>query len=654
MVIGYIEKFMGKNARVKVLAFKDKNEWIKGNDRIVEAFGPSGNVFEDSFTVKYPEYRETDVIFFSAIENPQSVNDPTKDSLKIEFVKEKLFYQIYTIKQNINNDNFSLNYSLIQEFYNSVPDKFFLKSNSGIYGPFKKSDNRIIPNTGKTVNFYDSIDNYLVSYNNNEYVIEDPQNSKYQVDFSSDEQLTLWFKTLLKTTSSFDEKSFNYINDYIKKGEIQDDNLSKSKLIRIQKLFSKIEFTFVELKYLLVLVPDLKAVISDKISSFKNEILLDSKSEIEVELNLFRSKAAAEKESIKNQIQNLKKQLNNDSKLEKLEKIANDLNQKNLDTLIGFLNSQGKIIENKKSTQVDLECQLLLYKKFGNAKNGDIKEAKKELEKIQAEIEKAKNDFDVLNSKINYLTENRDTVIRDMQLFLDITRPTTVIAQAIQIPNSYIIEEILSQQSDHLSDVDFAHNFIHNLQKRNKAADIKFQELKKIISSFKCIFTSNLEVILAFIEATNNAIYTIIQIEPKWLSFKDLVDNGLKELWLSAFENPDVLHFAILRDVNLSSPECYANPLIDLDRNLRTKLPFIEKAWPPNLRIIGTIQPVPEVGLSVLKSTFDNWGGLPTYGLQFTSVNPSEYKEQALQVTNFNTWICDRDDINNYLDQYIS
>ncbi len=161
-------------------------------------------------------------------------------------------------------------------------------------------------------------------------------------------------------------------------------------------------------------------------------------------------------------------------------------------------------------------------------------------------------------------------------------------------------------------------------------------------------------MILAFIEATNNAIYTIIQIEPKWLSFKDLVDNGLKELWLSAFEKPDVLHFAILRDVNLSSPECYANPLIDLDRNLRTKLPFIEKAWPPNLRIIGTIQPVPEVGLSVLKSTFDNWGGLPTYGLQFTSVNPSEYKGQALQVTNFNTWICDRDDINNYLDQYIS
>lgn len=654
MVIGYIEKFIGKNAKIKVLAFKDKIEWIKVSDKIIETFPPNGYVFEDSFNAKYPEYKESDVIYFSAISNYLSEDDPKKDAFKIDRVQKKLSYILHYTMKEIQNDQFSLNYSQVQEFYDFVPDKFFIKSNKGVFGPFKKNEGKIMPNLGTTVNFFESIDNFTVIYNKVSYIIEEPSNNKYEVDFSSDDQLFSWFKKFVKLNALLDRAiTYDNLNQILENLLKNSADIEKSKLTRIISNFKSVHLTINEFKSLVKSSPHLTLLIEDKIKQYKSEIINEAKSEIEKDIKEFKLKSDSEKALINREIQKFKQELSGESKSERLVKIAKELNQ-SLSILVDYLNSKGIKIENKPTTQVDLEGQLLLYKAFGNSKSKKLSESQEELEKIQAEIEIAKNDFDVLNSKINHLTENRDTVIRDMQLFLDITRPTTVIAQAIQIPNSYIIEEILSQQSDHLSDVDFEQNFVHNLQKRNKSADIKFQELKKIISSFKCIFTSNLEVILAFIEATNNAIYTIIQIEPKWLSFKDLVDNGLKELWLSAFEKPDVLHFAILRDVNLSSPECYANPLIDLDRNLRTKLPFIEKAWPPNLRIIGTIQPVPEVGLSVLKSTFDNWGGLPTYGLQFTSVNPSEYKEQALQVTNFNTWICDRDDINNYLDQYIS
>ena len=651
MVIGYIEYFIKQtHAKIKVLAFKKGNIWVKDPDEIREYFQPEGNVFEPGFKLNNEMYNTDDIIVFEVIDNPQA-NNPGEDSYKLKGkVKYKLEYEVI-LAPNFLNDDFSINYNYIQKNFEDLPNSFYLKNLKGYYGLFVKDNNFIRPHKGTTVNYYPNLDDNIISYKDKTVLFANPEISNIQIDFSSDEQLIGWFKKTLKSSNLLDEKSFNNVFNSINIQSIDDDNISRSKLNRIQNLFSKIHFTFSELKDVVNLVPDIKTDLGKRILSIRNEILIDCKSEIEADLNEFKLKANAEKELIENKIQALKKKL--ESKSERLVKIAKELNQ-SLSTLVDYLNSNGIKLENKPTTPVDLENQLLLYKKFGNAQNGDIKVAKEELEKIKAEIEIAKNDFDVLNSKINHLTENRDTVIRDMQLFLDITRPTPVIAQANQIPKSYIIEEILPQQSGYLSDVDFAHNFIHNLQKRNKAADIKFPELMKIISSFKCIFTSNLEVILAFIEATNNAIYTIIQIEPKWLSFKDLVDNGLSELWLSAFEKPDVLHFVILRDINLSSPECYANPLLDLDRNLRTKLPLIEKPWPPNLRIIGTIQPVPEVGLSVLKSTFDNWGGLPTYGLQFTSVNPSEYKGQALQVTNFNTWICDRDDINNYLDQYIS
>ncbi|HMP30595.1 MAG TPA: hypothetical protein PKD85_13400, partial [Saprospiraceae bacterium] len=443
MVIGYIDYFINQiHAKIKVLAFKRGNEWIKDESEVLEKFQPTGYVFEPSFTLNNEIYKLNEFIMFEEAENPKALSSDN-DIYKINGkVKYKLEYEVI-LAPNFLHDDFSINYNYIQKNFEDLPNSFYLKNLKGYYGLFVKDNNFIRPNKGTSVNFYPNLDDNIISYKDKTVLFANPEVSNIQIDFSSDEQLVGWFKKMLKSSNSLDEKSFNNVFNSIKIQSIDDDNLIKSKLNRIQKLFSKIHFTYSELKDVFNFVPELKTDIEKKILNIKNEILSESKSEIEIELNQLKLKANAEKELIEKEIQSLKKQLSNESKSERLVKIAKDLNQ-GLGTLVDYLNSKGIKIENKPTTQVDLEGQLLLYKKFGNAKNESVKVAKEELEKIHAEIETAKINYDLLNSEVNHLTENREAVIRDMRLVLDITSSSSKPDQLYDKYKSYTLDVMRS------------------------------------------------------------------------------------------------------------------------------------------------------------------------------------------------------------------
>ncbi len=653
MVIGYIEYFILPNhAKIKVLAFKKGHSWVKDLSEIKENFQPEGYVFEPGFNLNNNNYNVEDFIVFEVVENFHSTQNQDLYRIKGK-VKYKLEYEVIYAPKKFLLDDYSINYEYIQSNFADLPNSFYLRNSKGFYGLFVKDINNIRSHKGTIINFYKNLEENIISYKDKTYLFISPVNNDYIVDFSSEDQLISWFKNNIKSANLIDNKILKEFSKYLKNLSSDDDKVNKSRLSRIKKHFSKISFTFKELKDLVSLSPDLKSLMDDRILAIKEEILKESKSEIDNELDEYINKAIAVRESIKSEIQDLKKKLKDENKLINLFKISKDLD-KTVSEITDFLNSKGIVVENKGTSMIGIESQLLLYKEFGNIQNKIFVNVNEKLESLETEIEHKQEILSLFNLDIEKLTNNRAELISNFRLFLDVTAKP--LAQNIEIKNgkSYTIEKVINISNQQISDEEFEFNFIQSLKKRNICGEIRFQELKKIIATFNCTFTANLEVILSFIEATNNAIYSIIQVEPKWLSFKDLVENGLEEIWESAYEKPEILHFIILRDINISSPECYVNPLLDLDRGFRSRLPYIEKQWPINLRIISTIQPVPDVGLSILKSTFYNWGGLPPYDLPFTSEIPNAYKQKILSVEYFNSWKSDRDVINNFLDDYIS
>ena len=580
MVIGYIERFIGeKNARIKVLAFEREGDLVMDEQEIRMEFTPHGFVFEDSFLNKYVGYNRGEFIKFSPMENPYSIGYDDKDRFKIESIKNKLDYEVISLEDFLINEK-AINMAFLQSIEKELPNKFFLQSSIGFYGPFKKIKGIIKPKTKTSVEFRESLPN-IISYENKKVVLGHPKKSETLIDASTNDQLQKWFKGILQASNT--KFSETLLNNKDWRGQllslsIGDSEVEKAKLDRVVSYFGKYESTLEELETLSTTSVQFKELFKKKIDLFKSEIIKNKEVEIE------------------------------------------------------------KAVENLTMKVLNLKSEQKGYEE----KIEDLKIKKQQLE----------NDY-------NHLIDNKERLLADFKVFQNLVTPT----KASYLKEESIDNYIIRKSETNFSSSKFSKNKFDDLisqflAKRRKKVkdDAKFRNLREMIASFNCIFSNSLELVLAFIEATNNYRYVISQVEVKWLSFKNIWESGLRDIWLLAHNDPNILHFLILRDCNISSPECYAAPLLDADRELREGLPYDSRGWPKNLRIIATIQPVPEVGLPILKSTFYNWGGLKDLNLIDTSKKIPAEIEGHLSIDEFNSWIVDKIELlgDNHLDEYLT
>ncbi len=280
---------------------------------------------------------------------------------------------------------------------------------------------------------------------------------------------------------------------------------------------------------------------------------------------------------------------------------------------------------------------------------------------IQNTIIQLKEEKKQIENDCKYLVENKERLLADFKVLSNISSlklndpQYPVSPVSISKKKTYTLEES-DQKSDlpKLKKKEFDQLVSELLRTYRKTTSISnFTEPREIITSFNSTLSHSLEFALSFIRATNNYRYILCQIEVKWLSFKDLWENGLEEIWQSAYNDSERLHFFILRDINLSSPECYARPLLDIDAGLRERMPFDERKWPKNLRIIGTKQSCPEIGLPILSTTFKNWGGLPEYELEDCSLKHAPEIKGMISLEKFLSWrIEDRLELPNDIEKY--
>ena len=245
----------------------------------------------------------------------------------------------------------------------------------------------------------------------------------------------------------------------------------------------------------------------------------------------------------------------------------------------------------------------------------------KEINSIQLEIDKKKKNLNEVdrkitdvNSKFDEINKNKERIIADFAIIKDVLNFNGVISQNnSMIENSFVVEFVNKHnENNHLFTKDeFILSIKYQLSNYNLYPNFA-NKLLEVICIYKAIFIKDIRLGIAFAEATGNSKYIIQHVEPDWLHFKDFWQNGLGELWQSAFNNPNQMHFLLLEDINFSSPECYAKPLLDVISGVRKCIPFAKIEFPNNLKILATKSPTenPSIGLPLYKQTFSGWGAV--------------------------------------------
>lgn len=123
----------------------------------------------------------------------------------------------------------------------------------------------------------------------------------------------------------------------------------------------------------------------------------------------------------------------------------------------------------------------------------------------------------------------------------------------------------------------------------------------------------------------SNSIY-LTNVEADWIKFDKLSQNGLKAAFDEAYKSADKTIYFILQDFNLASPECYAKPLLDLNRKFRQTYPNDLRGWPDNLSIIFIPLEIQteEFGFEINTKTFNNWKELTPPQLEYSRLKLSK------------------------------
>ncbi len=239
-------------------------------------------------------------------------------------------------------------------------------------------------------------------------------------------------------------------------------------------------------------------------------------------------------------------------------------------------------------------------------------------EENEVAIQTSAASLEVIKSEINTLQENKSRILQDFTIIKEVLQnhvPQTTNNPTLPI-NSFILEEVKNRNFSAIqSSEDFEEQLKYQLH--TKAFNPVFaQRIREILSYYQAILIKDIRIGLAIAESTHNAKYIIQHVEPDWLHFKQLWENGLGSIWESANQSPHIHHFLLLEDINMSAPECYCRPLFDIINGIRKHIPYSGTPYPPNLKIMATISPFsePEIGLPLYKETYEGWGAIGFVG----------------------------------------
>ena len=548
-VVGYVDFFAGNpNAKIEVVGYTDwRNNFtpLKESESL-KLFPPYGQVFAHNFAERYYETKGT-LVCISVIPNEKI----GEGYYAFIWNKSGGVYEFGARVKKLKGSftaNGQYNYSLLKE--NNLLDvdhDTFVSSGGAIYLIKADSQDRLISYWKEG-----SLDTLTV--NGRLFVTDTAKGGEDgKIDITTDEQLQEWFmKNVLKKNWNqiFEEKTFRNVEPLLREAFASSKGLDglviSSRIKRLTHITRALTISFEELNELKTL-PWLKDSIEQSISVHRKAYLEEVEKEKAKELQEIRERYDMEillaKEHAEEEEQRLKK-------------------------LIGDIDEtyQSKLAEQERLLQ----------------------EKKVEAELLEESIAGRRKDFATFEESINRLEERKERIIEDF----------SVVKEVLGV-GSHSSAPILQAENVTIEDLDIASDaipvyqaFIKSLEnalKTNRLTYSMATDIGNQIALYKIMLVPDVAIAKVIAIACMKCRYALEYVSATWKSFADLWQNGLGQMVEECYRNEDIMHFLFLQNINLTYLPNYMMPLIDIQRDIVSMFPGLNKKFPANLRIICTL-----------------------------------------------------------------
>lgn len=386
-----------------------------------------------------------------------------------------------------------------------------------------------------------------------------------KVDLTSDSQLIEWYKkNILRKEwgTIYEAKDFKSV-DALVTAELQKlrvpTNVYNSRLSRILALSSNISMTFEELEDIAT-APWFKDTILDTMDRFAELYIEKVKEDHSAEL-------AALEDKHEQKLRDLNTQFDLDKEMLKMQIEEKKQELKNIGEQI-------------KKEEASLSDEVLRLREEQTSLSKDIKEKAEEIEK---------------------LTSRKDSILADFSVIKEVLSSGVPSGAHTAKSDISITEFDKKNERDFPTAGPFKKN-IDSLLMNLKAGKVSSDEIVTKLATHNVVLFPDTETLMATIQATRRCRYAVSYVGVDWKSYDNLRDSGLAAIVAEAVRNPDMVHFLVLRNINMSFIPCYLQPVLDMENGLAEYFPGTDIRFPENLRILctrsaDTVIPVSESSL---------------------------------------------------------
>lgn len=157
---------------------------------------------------------------------------------------------------------------------------------------------------------------------------------------------------------------------------------------------------------------------------------------------------------------------------------------------------------------------------------------------------------------------------------------------------------------------------IESLLMKSNGIKVSADEIVTKLSLHNVVLFPDNKTLLATMQATRRCRYVVSYVGVYWKSFNNLWESGLSVIINEAINNPDLIHFLVLRNINMSYIPCYLQPILDMESGLIKYYPGTELEFPENLRILCTR--VKETVIPVTEASLEGVGCITTCDERYT------------------------------------
>lgn len=531
---------------IRVLGYMDAGAFIRFTFKEAEdIFQPIGEVFAHLIQRDYYGFNGALVsLFVKPNENEKGKNSFVWDKDDAVELAGSAIERIDDVLSNDGGRNFDI---LSSKGLIGKDSDVFVRSENKLCFIKSGSDSRLIP----FCQINESLP--IVEWNSASYYIGgNLPHIDGQIDITSNEQLVDWYLRTIKADWEDIQKGSGKValkaaKDALIAMKNLPANIAESRYARLQTLTDTYVISRDNLKTISA-APWLKPTVDAAIKQFKDDYIDVVLSENEQELEKLK---ASHRTALNEEITK---------------------------------HNQEVVALHESTQKIEAQCKEKI-----ESLNSQVAQAQNKLDSIQSALDDKKRTLSEAQQSLETISERKDSIIQDFQVVKDVLGISER-RQEFTLNNPAAIK--ISELS--LSDkrFPFYKGYENNLEKclnLYKVSVPSITELANQHAAYKVLLLPNMELAMSMVAAAGKSFYHIAYTSVAWKSFNDLWVSGLSQMVAHCGVFPEIIHYYVLRNINLSCLSNYLQPLADLQEGYLTTFPNSDIQFPDNLRMILTI-----------------------------------------------------------------